>query len=380
MIQSVQAVNDHEVLITLRFPFVPFLSHLAHTATSIVSQRAVTELGEDRHSLAPIGTGAYRVVSVTTGDRIELTRWDRFWGTPARIRDLTWRSIVDGATRLLELETGGIDIMLGLQTMPHDIPRVAAHPDLRVLRQMSLSTNYIGFNCSVPPLNDVRVRQAIYHALDLDAINRAVNPGVGATGRGPINSMVWASAAERLPRYDFNQARSRQLLAEAGFPNGFSTRIYVNEGNLVRADTAEIMQNMLAQVGINAEVRIIEWGAYLDMTARAEHTIFILGWVSVTGDPDYGLHPLFHTENFGAAGNRTFYSNPELDRLLDAGRMETNPARREQIYFDAQRIVHRDVPWIFWHTGENVHATRADVRGFQTHPADYIKPWEIYFE
>ena len=379
MISGAQAINDYEVLITLHYPFTPFLSHIAHSATSIVNERAVTEMGETAHSLAPVGTGQYRVTSVVTGDRIEMTRWDQFWGQPARIRDLTWRSITDGATRLLELETGGIDIMLGLQTMPHDIPRTAANPDLTVFRQMSLATNYIGFNASVVPFNDVRVRRAVYYALDLDAINRAVNPGVGETGRGPINSMVWGSIAYRLPPIEFNPARARQLLAEAGFPNGFSTAIYVNEGNAVRADLAVAMQHQLDAVGITAEVRIVEWGAYLDLTARAEHTMFVLGWVSVTGDPDYGLHPLFHSENFGAAGNRTFWSDAELDRLLDEGRAETDPARRLQIYDEAQRIIHREVPWIFWHTGENVHATRADVRGFQTHPADRIAAWDVYF-
>jgi len=380
MIQGAQVINDHEVLITLDQPFTPFLSHLAHSATSIVSERAVTQMGEAAHSLAPVGTGQYRVTSVVTGDRIEMTRWDQFWGEPARVRDLTWRSITDGATRLLELETGGIDVMLALHTMPHDIPRTAANRDLRVYRQMSLATNYIGFNVGAAPFNDLRVRMAIYHALDLDAINRAVNPGVGETGRGPINAMVWGSTADRLPRIDFDPARSRQLLAEAGFPNGFSTAIYVNEGNLVRADLAEIMQHQLAAVGITAEVRIVEWGAYLDLTARGDHTMFVMGWVSVTGDPDYGLHPLFHTENFGAGGNRTFFSNAELDRLLDAGRAETDPQRRLEIYYEAQRIVHAEVPWIFWHTGENVHATRSNIRGFQMHPADRVAAWEIYFE
>ena len=380
MIQDVQAINPHEVLITLQFPFTPFLSHLAHTATSIVNERAVRELGEDVHAMAPVGTGAYRVTNVVTGDRVELTRFDDFWDTPARIPNLTWRSIPDGATRLLELETGGIDIKLLLHTMPHDIGRTEAHPDVRVYRQMSLSTNYVGFNAQRPPFNDVRVRQAVHHALDLDAINRVINPGVGETARGPINSMVWGSIAEELPPIAFDPARSRQLLAEAGFPNGFSTTIYTNEGNAVRADLAEIMQHQLAAVGINVDISIIEWGAYLDLTARGEHNMFILGWVASTGDPDYGIHPLFHTSSFGTAGNRTFWGTPEVDALIDAGRAETDPARRLEIYDEIQRIIHREVPWVFWHVGEWIHATRADVRGFQPHATDRLRIWDVYFQ
>jgi peptide/nickel transport system substrate-binding protein len=271
-----------------------------------------------------------------------------------------------------------VDIVYDI--MPQDIRRVESHPELQMIRAMNLSTNYIGFNVQKPPFNDVRVRQAIAHALDLEAMVRNVYMGAGAPGTGPINPRVWASAAARLRPFEFNPARARQLLAEAGYPNGFNTTFIANDGNTARIDTGEILQNMLRQVGINVDVRIIEWGAYLDMTARGEHDIYILGWVTVTGDPDYGLHATFHSENFGAAGNRSFYSNPEVDRLLDAGRRETNPQRREQLYIQAQEIIHRDVPWIFQWFGEDLNGARNNVRGFRLHPAGHHALWPVYFE
>jgi peptide/nickel transport system substrate-binding protein len=245
----------------------------------------------------------------------------------------------------------------------------------------ALSLTYIGFNTINPPFNDARVRQAIISAVDWDTVNRVAYAGIGSTGQAPLNPTVWGSAAGRLPGYEFNQARSRQLLAEAGHPNGFSTVIFVNE-NQARIDTAEMMQGMLAQVGIRAEVRIVEWGAYLDMTGRRDggHTMFILGWNTVTGDPDYGLYSLFHSSMHGAPGNRMFYTNSEVDRLLDAGRQETNPARREQIYFDAQQIIHREAPWISQWNAENVHGLRSDVRGYRLHPGGREKLWVVYFE
>jgi len=382
MISRVQVINDFEAVIHLQFPFAPFLGHLAHTASSIVSRRAVTEMGDVAHSLSPVGTGPYRVTNLVTGDRVELTRWDGYHGRAPAIRDIVVRNIPDAATRLLEIETGGADVQIELNLSPADVPRAEANPNIQVLRTMNLSMTYIGFNNINPPLNDARVRQAIIYALDLDAINRVAYHGLGATGTAPVNAQVWASAAGRLPAYQFNQARARQLLAEAGHPNGFATTIWVNEGNMARLDTAEMMQAMLAQVGIRAEVRIMEWTAYLNTLGRRDggHHMFILGWVTVTGDPDYGLFPILHTSNFGDAGNRMFYSNSAVDRLLEQGRSETNPARREQIYFEAQQMIQRDAPWIVQWFGETVHALRPDVRGWRLHPTGTDKWWTLYFD
>ena len=376
MIQSTTVVNDYEVLITLPYPFVPILNHLAHTATSVVNERAVRELG-DAHGQNPVGTGAMRFVNWVAGDRIELTRWDRYHGTAPRIKDITIRIIVDPATRLLTLETGGVDIVIDIA--PHDVSRVQADPNLQIFRAPNLSTNYIGFNCQRAPFNDIRVRQAINYAIDKVAIVNTVYMGTGGPAVGPINTRVWASAANRLQPFAYDPPRARQLLAEAGYPNGFSTVIVTND-NPQRVDTAEIVQNMLRQVGINVEVRIMEWGAYLDLTARGEQEMYILGWVSVTGDPDYGLHAVFHSDNFGAAGNRSFYRNAEVDRLLDAGRRETNLPRREQLYFDAQQIIRDEAPWIFKWTGEDLHAAVNNLRGFVIHPAGHHPLWTIYFE
>lgn len=376
MIQSVDIINDYEVLITLPYPFAPILNHLGHTATSITNEKAVTDLG-DKHSQNPVGTGPMRFVNWIAGDRIELTRWNEYHGEAPRIKDITIRIIADSATRLIELETGGVDLVIDIA--PQDVARVESNPNLQLIRAMNLSTNYIGMNCQKPPFNDARVRRAIAHALDLDAMNSNVYMGAGGTATGPINSKVWASAANKLQRFEYNPAKARQLLAEAGYPNGFSTSIVLND-TPQRIDTAEIAQNMLAQVGINVEVKLVEWAAYLDMTARGEHEMYILGWVTVTGDPDYGLHATFHSSNFGAPGNRSFYSNSEVDRLLDAGRRETNIAKRQQLYFDAQQIIHDEAAWIFQWTGEDLNGASENLRGFKCHPAGHHKLWTVWFE
>jgi len=373
-IQGTEVISDYEVLVTLGAPFVPILSNLAHTAMSIVNERAVTEMG-DSYAQNPIGTGALKFVRWVVGNRIELTRWDQYWGPAPRIKNVTVRYIADDATRIIELETGGIDITY---VPPQDISRVESNPDLQLIRRRSLSLSYIGFNTQKPPFDDVRVRQAVSYAIDMDRLVHSVLMGVGIIANGPLSSVVWASAADVLPKQEYNPALARQLLAEAGFPNGFSATVITNE-TPTRVDTAIIMKDMLAQVGINLEISTLEWAAYLDLLDRGEQEIFLLGWVTVTGDPDYGL-AIFHSDNLGQGGNNTRFVNPEVDRLLDLGRQETDLTKRHEIYIEAQRLIHEGIPIIYMSEGESYIAMRKNVRGFEINPAGHHPFWTVWFK
>ena len=375
MIRETEIINDYELLVTLEFPFVPILHNLAHTAMSIVSERAVRELGA-AFGQNPVGTGPMKMVNWVVSNRIELTRWENYWGELPRIRNITIRYIADDTTRLMELETGGIDIALSVQ--PHQISRVEAHPDLQMVRGRNFSLNFVGINTRRPPFDNLLVRQALDHAIDMEVLHRTIFDGVGAIGRGPISSAVWASAADRLEQREFNPERARQLLAEAGFPDGFSTTLITND-NTLRIDAAVAMQAMLANVGITLDINVIEWAAYLEMLDRGDSELFMLGWVTVTADPDYGLE-IFHSRSFGAGGNYTFFSNPEVDRLLDAARQETDLSLRYEMYIEAQRIIHAYVPIIYMTEGETLAAIRNNVRGFSLSPAGHHSYWTAWLE
>ncbi|MCL2006806.1 MAG: ABC transporter substrate-binding protein [Treponema sp.] len=377
MINRVDVINNNEAVIVLDYPFVPFLAHLAHSATGIVNERAVREMGDAAFGRNPVGTGPMRFDSWITGVSVDLVRFDGYWGGRKALQRVTFRIIPDPSTRQIALETGEIDVN---GVAAQDVPRVLANPNLQVYRRWNLATEYIGYNMSRTPFNDVRVRQAINYALDKEVIARVAYPNVGRPTAGPINTMVWGSTADQLQPFEYNQARARQLLAEAGYPNGFTTHILVSDGGASRIDAAEIAQNMLAQVGITATVRILEWGAFLDATAQGDMDMFILGWVTVTGDPDYGLHPLFHVDNFGARGNRGFYNNPRVNTLLDQGRQETNPTQRAAIYREVQQIIRDESPWIFIQAGEVVMAAHPAMRGFEPTPVGSHDVFNVYFE
>ena len=379
MIERVDIINDYEVVARLTFPFVPFISNLGHTGLSIVNERAVREMGEVEYARNPVGTGPYRFVNAVQGDRVNLTRFDNYWNASdrAKIENLTFRVIVDQSTRLISLETGEINIALNIS--PNDMSRVRNDPNLTLYHEPTLATNYIAFNASRPPFNDVRVRHAVQHAIDLPAMVQAVYQGALGSTNGPINNRVWSSISDELPPFEYNPARSRQLLAEAGYPNGFSTAFYTNE-NPQRVDTGEILQNMLREVGIQVDVRIVEWGAFLEMTGRGEADLFMLGWTNSTGDPDRGMFNMFHTSQHGAAGNRGFFSDPEIDRLLDAGRVETDLARRAAIYRDVQWLIRDASPWIFQSAGADIVGARNNVRDLRLHPRGHYKYWRVSFQ
>jgi peptide/nickel transport system substrate-binding protein len=191
----------------------------------------------------------------------------------------------------------------------------------------------------------------------------------------PISNRVFG-ANTGLEPYAYDQERAKELLAEAGFPDGFSTTLWTND-NPLRMQIAEIVQAELANIGVQVDVEVVEWGTYLAETAAGLHDMFILGWVTVTGDADYGLYALFHSSQFGDPGNRTFYASDRVDELLDAGRRATDPAEREAIYFEAQEIIRDEAPWLFLIVTTEEHGVRNDITGFVPHPAGHHRLYDV---
>ncbi len=372
-ISSVEAVDDMTVRIVTNGPFVPMLSHLAHTATSILNERAVTEAGEDYGTAVVVGTGPFRFVSWEVASQVILERNDDWWGGDVGPERVVFRAIVEGTVRAIELEAGAIDIAYALE--PRDALRARTNADLTMAEIETLTTSYIGFNAQKAPFDDVRVRQAINHAVDAETIVDVLLEGFGFPATSPISSQVFGSNPD-LEAYDFDPERARQLLADAGLAGGFSTTLWTND-NPVRIQIAEIVQAQLADIGINVDVQVLEWSTYLADTAAGAHDMFILGWVTVTADADYGLYALFHSSNFGSAGNRTFWSSDRLDELLDLGRRTVDQDERLAIYYEAQEIINAEAPWIFLNTSIEANATRANVTGFVPHPAGHHRLYNV---
>lgn len=372
-LDRVEVVDNYNFRMVLKFPFGPFLTHLAHTATSIVNERAVRAGGED-YGRNPVGTGPFRFVEWRAGDSITLARYDGYFKGAPRAERAVFRVIPEDASRAIALETGEADIVYDVN--PVDFANLSALPDVNGYQTEGLTTFYMGFNMAKAPYDNKLVRQAINLALDVVGATNAAFRGYATPADGPLPPTVMF-ANRNLRGYGYNQAEARRLLAQAGYPNGFRTTIWTNN-NPIRVMYAEIFQENLRQVGIETTIEVMEFAPYLDRTARGEHDMFMLGWVTVTGDADYGLYSLFHSSQFGDAGNRTFYKNAEVDRLLDIGKTNPNADERQRAYFRAQELITEDAPWVFLANRDDLNATRTYVQGFKPHAAGHHNLYQVY--
>ncbi|WP_353893112.1 glutathione ABC transporter substrate-binding protein [Proteinivorax hydrogeniformans] len=370
--EGFEIVDDYTIRISTEEPFAPILAHLSHTNAAILNEKAVEEFGDDYYR-NPIGTGPYMFESWEQGDRIELVKFEEYRGEGAHIPRVTIRNISQNSNRTIELETGDVHIAYDIE--PTDIDRIEADPNINLIRDPNLTTSYIGFNLLKDEFQDVKVRQAINYAIDVDTIINTVLEGSGQTATGPIAPNVWA-ANDNLEPYGHDVEKAKELLAEAGYEDGFETVIWTND-NQTRQDIAVMVRNQLEQIGIDARIESMEFGAYLDETAAGNHDLFILGWGTVTADPDYGLFPLFHSEQHGSAGNRTFYSNERVDELLEKGRTTDDEEVRMAAYTEVQEIIRDEAPWLFLNTGEERTGVNASLEGFVNDPTGHHPLWNV---
>lgn len=362
-VDRVEVVDDYTVKVITREPFGALLKHLSHTSASILNEKAVTE-GEEGYGMEPVGTGAFSFVKWDAGDKIVLRANEEYFRGAPEIKNLVFKRIPEGSGRTIALERGEVDIVYDIG--PIDVGAVKGNADLILVEEVSLSMVYLGFNMKREPYNNLKVREAIGYAIKVDDIINAVLVGQGIEANSPIGPKVFGHNANiKPPKHDIEKAKA--LLAEAGYPNGFKTRIWTNDDQ-IRVQVARLIKAQLEQVGIKADINIVEWGRYLDKTARGEHEMFLLGWVSVTGDADYGLYGLFHSTTQGGAGNRSFYVNPQVDDLLDRAKLSTDNDERIALYGEAQELVQRDLPIrALYHQFQNA-GIQNDIEGFNLNP------------
>lgn len=377
MVEEINVVDDYTVEFVTEYPFSPLPAHIAHSGGGMMSAEVIAadyeaiENGSEPGSVInenPVGTGPFVFESWTPGDEIVLNRNDDYWGGAPALDSITFRVVPEGSTRLADLETGAIHISDPLS--PSDVSRVEGTDGMSVNSQPSVSLSYIGFNAQKEPFDDPLVRQAISKAIDKDTIINGIYDGVGIPAESPLAPDVFGHD-ENISGLEYNVEEARELLAEAGYEDGFSTTIWTND-NQDRIDTATAVQAQLEEIGIDVEIEIVEWGAYLEDTAAGEHDMFILGWSTVTGDADYGLYPLFHSDNFGEAGNRTFFATDELDSVLEEARQSSDEDERLDLYSRAQEILVDEAPMIYIHHPEFLLAVSDDVEGLWQHPTGIL--------
>ncbi|MCR6107274.1 glutathione ABC transporter substrate-binding protein [Salipaludibacillus agaradhaerens] len=369
IVEEVNVIDEHTVEFVTEDPFAPLPAHLAHYASSIISPQvieddyAAMEDGAqpgDHVNEHPYGTGYFKFDSWDTGNQVVLTNNENYWGENAKVDTVTFKVIPEDLTRIGELESGSAHIIDPVT--PSDMARVENSDGTNVYQRNAASITYLGFNVEKEPFDDARVRQAIAMTLDKEAMLEGILEGTGDPALGPVNETNFGFS-ENVNQLERDPERAQELLAEAGYEDGFETTIWTNDSR-ERMDIAELVQADLSQIGIEVDIEVVEWGAYLDQTGAGEHDMFILGLSLGTGDADYPMHMLFHSNNVGASGNRSFFADETFDALLQEARVEQDEEARLSMYEEATNYLLEESPMAFLYHPDHIMGYSDSVSGF----------------
>ena len=374
-IEKVEVVDKYTVKIVTKAPFAPLLFNLGRYEMCVLNEKAVKEAGEN-YNKRPVGTGPFMLDVWRPGDRVEVKKFAQYFEGEPKVDRIVFRGIPEDATRVIELESGGVDLCIDFPAQ--DFDRLQSEGKFTVYEKQSLPSNYYAFNVETTPFQDKRVRQAINYAVDVDVIIDSIYFGKAVKSRGPMSELVWGFD-ETLPEdpYPYDVEKAKTLLAEAGYPNGFKTKLYASTQSASRS-TAELFQGFLAEIGVEAEVVSLEWGAYLSETRKGVDGMFTLGW-SGTGDADGALTYLYDSQNINSS-NRARWNDPKFDEFLAEGRRTLNPEKRKAIYQEAQRHFNEEVPIVLMLSRKNLCASSPKVKGFEIYPNNVYRLFNVSLE
>ena len=378
-VAKAEAVDDHTFRVTYKEVFAPGLASwgLSQLPAHLLKGKDIRKSPLNRH---PVGTGPYKMKSWETGSSIVLQANRDYFEGRAHLEKVTFRVIPDNATLFLELRAGGIDWM-GLSALQYRRQTTTEFfkRNFAKYRYLSSSYTYLGWNLKDERFKDKRVRQALTYAINKKEIIKGVLMGLGQPATGPYKpGTVWYNPKVR--RYPYDPQKARELLARAGWKdtdgdglldkNGkpFEFTIITNQGNSYRANTGVIIQHRLAKLGIKVGLRVIEWAAFIkEFIQKGRFEACLLAW-TITPDPD--LFDVWHSSAARPGGlNVTQYKNPEIDRLLEAGRSTFDQAKRKAVYDRIQEIMAEDQPYTFLYVPEALPIVNARIKGIKPAPS-----------
>ncbi|MGQ2901903.1 ABC transporter substrate-binding protein [Neoaquamicrobium sediminum] len=373
-VDEVTAVDDTTVEFKLNEPFAPFLSNLAYPTGLIVSPAAVEASGKD-YGRNPVGTGAYKFEEWQGNQRVVVTRNEDYWdGAPAP-EAIVFRPITDANTRVAEMLSGGLDIMV--EVPPDSVAQFRDAPDFEVHEQAGPHVWFLILNMKEGPFAEKAVRQAANYAINKESLVTDVLQGTAEVAAGPTPpAFAWAYNEEVQP-YPYDPDKARELLAEAGY-DGEEITFYVTEGGSGMLDPVAMgtaIQADLAAVGMNVKIETYEWNTFLGQVnpgLEGKADMAEMAWM--TNDPDTLPFLTLRTAAFPSEGgfNSGYYSNVEVDELLNQARVSTEPEERATLYKQMQEIVHEDAPWVFVANWVQGAVTTANVEGFSLQPSFFL--------
>jgi dipeptide transport system substrate-binding protein len=370
IVDSVQKVDDYTVRFNLKRPEAPFLADMAMDFASILSAEyfdAMMKKGTPNSAdVYPIGTGPWEFVTYQKDATIRYKAFDKYWGGRPKVDTLVYSITRDATARYAKLKTGECQVMAFPK--PADLAEMEKDPQITVQKKEGLNVGYIAFNVEKKPFDDKRVRQALNMAVDKAAILKAVYLGSGQVAKNPIPPILW-SYNNAVKDYAYDPAKAKELLAQAGFPNGFElelwylpvTRPYNPDGKRM----GEMIQADWEKIGVKTKLITYEWAEYRKRAKSGEHQVVMFGWSGDNGDPDNFFVPLLGCEAVKGGGNNARWCNKAFEDLVIKAAQTSKQADRAKLYEQAQVIFKEEAPWITLAHSVRFDPVRKEVKGYK---------------
>jgi len=369
-IDKTEVVDANTVKITLKTPFSAFINNLAHPSAVMISPAALAKYGKDI-GFHPVGTGPYVLEQWNQTDFVKVKKFDGYWkkGEP-KLDTITFRPVVDNNTRAAMLQTGEADFAF---PVPYEqAALLEKNSKLDLVAAPSILHRYISFNVTQKPFDNLKVRQAINYAINKDALIKVAFAGYAVPSEGPLPQGI--EYAAKFKPWPYDPAKAKELLKEAGYPNGFTTTLWSSHNSSTAQKVIQFAQQQLAQVGIKVTVTAMDAAqraAQVENVGQKESGLrmFYTGWSASTGEADWALTPLFATQSAPPKQfNTAFYSNPQVDKDLADALKTTDKTEKAKLYEDAQNRIWADAPWAFLVTERLVSANNKRLTGFYVMP------------
>jgi peptide/nickel transport system substrate-binding protein len=352
---GVSARDDSTIALTLEEPLNVFPKLLAMPVAAIVPTPTPSDFDQQ-----PNGSGPWKFVSWSHDDAIVLARNDKYWGGTPKADTLRIRIIPEPLTQAAEYEAGQLSVV---EVPVGETRRWEESRAQELQRRPALRDLYVSINTTRGPLKDVRVRRALNHAIDVPTLLSTLFAGRGVRAAGSLPPGIVGYDSTRAP-YQYDPARARKLLAEAGYPNGFSVKLWRTQ----RAELARLAQSIqqaLADVGVRAEIIERDASSARAAVRNGEADLFLTDWYADYPDPENFNYPLFHSRNKGGGGNYAFLADPTLDSMISRARETTDESEKTRLAHDIDSRIFDLAPWIFLWFPVDVWAEQPDVRGWR---------------
>lgn len=373
LIAKIEKVDDYTVRFSLTRTESPFLADLGMDFASVLSAEYADNMLKagtpEKVDLNPIGTGPFQLLQYQKDSRILYKAFDGYWGSKPKIDRLVFSITPDASVRYAKLQKNECQVMPFPN--PADLARMKQDKSITVLEKPGLNVGYVAFNVEKKPLDNVKVRQALTLAVNKQAIIEAVYQGAGQPAKNLIPPTMW-SYNNAVQDYAYDPAKAKELLKEAGLPDGFSIDLWAmpvqRPYNPNARRMAEMIQSDWAKIGVQAKIVSYEWGEYLKRAKDGEHQTMMMGWTGDNGDPDNFFATLFSCAAAKDGSNYSRWCYKPFEDLIQPARAEANHDKRVALYQQAQAVMHDQAPALLVAHSTVYEPVRKEVKGYVVDP------------